>query len=110
MRELWRQLTMDNKTIHGVNYRDVETFINYVKSFYMGPNAIYDLKANHRMICKAVSKYINDLNRYGVIDSQWGGGDSVDRERVAAILCEDNGLSYPKAPLTLTNEGIFNNG
>lgn len=101
---------MTNKTIYGVNYRDVETFIKYVKSFYVGKNAIYDLKATHKMVCKAVSKYINDLNNRGVIDSQWGGGDSVDRERVAAILCADNGLSYPAAPLKLTNEGIVKNG
>ena len=97
---------MTNKTIYGINYRDVETFIKYVKSFYVGKNAIYDLKATHKMVCKAVSKYINTLDS----EITWGGGDSVDRERVAAILCEDNGLSYPKAPLTLTNKGIVRNG
>jgi len=40
------------------------------------------------MVLDAVQKYINSLND----DITWGGGDSLDRERVRDIILEDNGL------------------
>ena len=40
------------------------------------------------MVLNATQKYINNLND----NYQWGGGDSLDRERVRDIILEDNGL------------------
>lgn len=59
--------------------KEVTDFIQYVKSFY-GKNGVYAKDYNggftQDQIEEAVVAYINDVN------TNWGGGDSVDRELV----------------------------
>ena len=42
------------------------------------------------MVVDATHKYIADLRD----DITWGGGDSIDRERVRDIILEDNDLGH----------------
>ena len=42
------------------------------------------------MVVDATNKYIADLRD----DITWGGGDSIDRERVRDIILEDNDLGH----------------
>ena len=70
---------------------DVVDFCAYVESFYGNvPDAVYPIGASPKMIIAATSKYINSLNE----KVTWGGGDSLDRERVRDILIEDNNLEW----------------
>jgi hypothetical protein len=70
---------------------EVVDFITYVESFYGNvPDAVYPIGASPKMIIAATSKYIKSLND----KMTWGGGDSLDRERVRDILIEDNNLEW----------------
>ena len=42
------------------------------------------------MIIIAVNKYMNSCDE----NITWGGGDSLDRERVRDIILEDNNLEW----------------
>jgi len=42
------------------------------------------------MVLNATKKYIASLND----EMTWGGGDSLDRERVRDIILEDNRLEW----------------
>ena len=74
---------------------DIEksNFISYVDSFYNAKSGIYHIKGlTLKMIIAAVYKYYHD-----VCDGNWttwGGGDSLDRERVRDIILEDNNLEW----------------
>ena len=72
-------------------------FINYVYSFYGADDRLYDLTYNNKLVTKEdifaafriyqsrlFNAYFSDNMRYS-----WGGGDSLDRERVRDILIED---------------------
>ena len=62
-------------------------FIEYVDSFYNEKNGIYPIKGlTNYMIINATQKYITSQTK----DYTWGGGDSVDRERVCRIILADN--------------------
>ena len=62
-------------------------FIAYVDSFYNEKNGIYPIKGlTNDMIINATQKYITSQTK----DYTWGGGDSVDRERVCRIILADN--------------------
>ena len=62
-------------------------FIAYVDSFYNEKNGIYPIKGlTNSMIINATQKYITSQTK----DYTWGGGDSVDRERVCRIILADN--------------------
>ena len=62
-------------------------FIAYVDSFYNEKNGIYPIKGlTNDMIINATKKYITSQTK----DHTWGGGDSVDRERVCRIILADN--------------------
>jgi hypothetical protein len=71
---------------------DIIDFHNYVASFYMpGRNPIYPFEGlTMKDIIKATTQHINDLTEH-----QEFCADSIDREAVARILCEDYGYSYP---------------
>lgn len=71
-------------------------FVSYVDSFYNENNGIYPIKGmTNQMILNATQKYIaSQTETY-----TWGGGDSLDRERVRDIILEDNDLQW-----TTTNE------
>ena len=65
-------------------------FIAYVDSFYNEKDGIYPIKGlTNSMIIKAIQKYITSQTK----DYTWGGGDSLDRERVRDIILADNGLT-----------------
>jgi hypothetical protein len=82
-----------------VSKEEIEQFIRYVDSFY-GKQGIYadmlDGGYTKSEIRKAVMTYLNKL------DSQqtWGGGDSLDRERIKEILHQ----TYARGGQTSTYE------
>ena len=72
-------------------------FINYVYSFYGADDRVYDLTYQGKLVTKEdifaafkiyqsrlFNAYFSDNLRYS-----WGGGDSLDRERVRDILIND---------------------
>ena len=62
-------------------------FLAYVDSFYNEKNGIYPIKGlTNDMIFTATLKYVSSQTE----DYTWGGGDSVDRERVCRIILADN--------------------
>ena len=66
-------------------------FISYVDSFYNVKSGIYPIKGlTLKMIIIAVNKYMNSCDE----NITWGGGDSLDRERVRDIILEDNNLEW----------------
>ena len=68
-------------------------FISYVDSFYNVKSGIYPIKGlTLKMIIAAVYKYYHDICDGNWIT--WGGGDSLDRERVRDIILEDNNLEW----------------
>ena len=65
-------------------------FLAYVDSFYNEKNGIYPIKGlTNDMIFTATLKYVSSQTK----DYTWGGGDSLDRERVREIILADNGLT-----------------
>ena len=65
-------------------------FLAYVDSFYNEKNGIYPIKGlTNDMIFTATLKYVSSQTK----DYTWGGGDSLDRERVRDIILTDNGLT-----------------
>tara|TARA_R110000824_G_scaffold88660_2_gene217920 strand:- start:1302 stop:1808 length:507 start_codon:yes stop_codon:yes gene_type:complete len=61
--------------------QEFRDFDDYVKSFY-GKTGLYNLGVSDKDIDNAINEYIEET-RTGFT---WGGGDSVDRERVRDIL------------------------
>lgn len=58
-------------------------FVEYVDTFYNPFTGIYPIKgATVAVLTEAIKTYINSG------DNIWGGGDSVDRERVRDIILE----------------------
>ena len=68
-------------------------FITYVDSFYNAETGIYPIKGmTNLMVIKGVETYITQIGQAESLE--WGGGDSVDRERVRDIILADNGLEW----------------
>lgn len=68
-------------------------FILYVDDFYNAESGIYPIKGlTLKMIIAAVYKYYHDICDGNW--TTWGGGDSLDRERVRDIILEDNNLEW----------------
>ena len=67
-------------------------FYRYMEMFYHPDcEPVYEFKGlTSEDIQKATSDYINNLTEH-----QEFIGDTIDREGVARILCEDYGYSYP---------------
>jgi hypothetical protein len=66
-------------------------FVAYVDSFYNENNGIYPIKGmTNTMILDATKKYIASQTE----TVTWGGGDSLDRERVRDMILEDNNLVW----------------
>ena len=77
--------------LKGVEMSEVDYFHAYVESFYGNvPDAIYPIGATYEMIVAATGKYIKSLND----KISWGGGDSIDRERVRDIMINDFKLEW----------------
>ena len=68
-------------------------FIAYVDSFYNAETGIYPIKGmTNQMVINGVQSYITQIGQGESLE--WGGGDSVDRERVRDIILADNGLQW----------------
>ena len=74
-------------------YNIADTLVNflvYVEEFYEEKKGIYPIKGlTYDMIFTATLKYVSSQTE----DYTWGGGDSLDRERVRDIILADNGLT-----------------
>ncbi len=69
-------------------------FIAYVDSFYNEKDGLYPIKGmTNQMVITAVQKYITQLGERTDAAS-WGGGDSLDRERVRDIILADNDVEW----------------
>ena len=69
-------------------------FVSYVDDFYNEKSGIYPIKGmTDMMVIKAVQKYIQQLGDRTDAAS-WGGGDSLDRERVREIILADNDVEW----------------
>ena len=62
-----------------------QDFITYVMSFYNDKDGIYPIKnLTRKEVIKATNIYFSKLDSLNCYT--WGGGDSVDRERVRDII------------------------
>ena len=70
---------------------ETQMFVSYVWSFYNHVDGVYPIEGLTKdMVVDATKKYIAHLRD----DITWGGGDSIDRERVRDIILEDNDLGH----------------
>ena len=70
---------------------ETQMFVSYVWSFYNHVDGVYPIEGLTKdMVVDATHKYIADLRD----DITWGGGVSIDRERVRDIILEDNDLGH----------------
>ena len=68
-------------------------FIAYVDSFYNEKDGVYPIKGmTNSMVIKGVQTYITQIGQDESLE--WGGGDSVDRERVRDIILADNDVQW----------------
>ena len=68
-------------------------FIAYVDSFYNEKSGIYPIKGlTNSMVIKGVQTYIAQIGESESL--AWGGGDSLDRERVRDIILADNDVEW----------------
>ena len=68
-------------------------FISYVDSFYNEKDGIYPIKGlTNSMVIKGVQSYITQIGESESLE--WGGGDSLDRERVRDIILADNDVQW----------------
>lgn len=88
------------------DYQDINEFVDYVNDFY-GKEGIYADQFKNNGFTKeeikvAVSKYISDIDKRDDDNFTWGGGDSVDRERVRQYL-QPNGLKFNDGDFVFAN-------
>ena len=70
-----------------VTANEILNFVDYVYEFYNEDTGTYKIKGfTVLMLVDAIKIYLNSLNGH----ITWGGGDSVDRERVRDIVLEQN--------------------
>lgn len=69
--------------------QEVIEFAEYVKTFY-GEGGVYPIGATTEMIAKSTQMYFDSLTE----EVTWGGGDSIDRERVRDIMIEEFKLEW----------------
>ena len=68
-------------------------FIAYVDEFYNAETGLYPIKGmTNSMVINGVKTYITRIG--GSESLEWGGGDSVDRERVRDIILADNDVEW----------------
>ena len=70
-------------------------FIDYVLSFY-GKGGLYDQGRTKEQIAFATTMYLDACAYYEQADYEgmtWGGGDSLDRERVRDIMNDYYGVA-----------------
>ena len=74
------------------NFND---FINYCLDFY-GKGGLYDQGRTKEQIAYATTVYLDACSYYEQCDYEgmtWGGGDSLDRERVRDIMNDYYGVA-----------------
>ena len=91
-------------TTYDIMYpRDVDQFVDYVDSFYGVNDPLYPLMSaetkqplNKFDIKRATQTYIERIEKGDLeyVHYTWGGGDSLDRERVRDILLYDYNYKY----------------
>ena len=81
-----------------IENKEILEFVNYVNEFYNPETGIYPIKgATVSAIVKAINTYIEKVFATeaiyveGFTGPTWGGGDSVDGERVRDIILEMTG-------------------
>ena len=86
------------------NITEIREFIDYVTSFYgvetfhthngQGNKPVYPMGASQKDIIQAIGDYLKALH-YNTHNDRftWGGGDSLDRERVRDFLVRNYGYS-----------------
>ena len=68
-------------------------FIAYVDDFYNAETGLYPIKGmTNSMVIKGVQTYITQIGQAKSLE--WGGGDSLDRERVRDIILENNDVVW----------------
>ena len=68
-------------------------FIAYVDDFYNAETGLYPIKGmTNSMVIKGVQTYITQIGQAESLE--WGGGDSLDRERVRDIILENNDVVW----------------
>ena len=63
-------------------------FIDYVLSFY-GKDGLYDQNRTKEQVAYATTVYLDACSYYesnNIPNYTWGGGDSLDRERVRDLM------------------------
>ena len=86
------------KTQVQIDQNEILDFVEYVDSFYNPVTGVDPIAgATVEVITKAIKIYIAEVTRSDKEkeqvwwDKTWGGGDSVDRERVFEIILEKVG-------------------
>ena len=95
------------------NITEIREFIDYVTSFYgietFDNKPVYPMGASEKDIIQAIGDYLHAL-RYNAHNDRftWGGGDSLDRERVRDFLVRDYGYSkeYDGGSLWILNKEV----
>jgi len=77
-----------------IENNEVLDFVEYVHTFYNPETGVFPIKgATVEEITKAIKTYIKNV--YQPVEGweldTWGGGDSVDRERVRDIIIQNGG-------------------
>ena len=70
---------------------NVQEFVDYVWDFYNPQSDLYPIKGlTMKDVCDAIDVYIERFEKGDLeyVHYSWGGGDSLDRERVRDIILE----------------------
>ena len=77
--------------------QNLTEFVEYVWSFYAPNSELYPIKGLTRLdIFDAFNIYIERIEKGDLeyVHYSWGGGDSLDRERVRDIILEQPQFSF----------------
>jgi arabinogalactan endo-1,4-beta-galactosidase len=70
-----------------IENNEILDFVEYVDAFYNPETGVFPIKgATIEVITKAIKTYVGAIHQA----TTWGGGDSVDRERVRDIILQNN--------------------
>ena len=74
------------------NVQELIDFVDYVWSFYGNEDPLYPIKGlTKKDIFNAFNVYVERIEKGDLeyVHYSWGGGDSLDRERVRDIILEN---------------------
>ena len=76
-----------------IENNEILDFVEYVDTFYNPVNGVFPIKgATIEIITKAIKTYVGAIHQ----QDTWGGGDSVDRERVRDIILQNSECEVAK--------------